>query len=322
MLVAPLLAPVRVTQTFGNYNQQLYRRPPHRHKGLDLRAALRQPVFFPEDGVVVHVWNGAGAFGYGVRTRDDNGSWNLAHFDERPRWEEGQHVRAGALAGYADSSGNSTGHHLHLGRRDSNGAPVNPLHVYARYHAVRAGVDPDVFHRQIAMESGWNPWAHSWADAQGIAQIIPRWHPNVDPWDPFDSLRYATNLMSSHLAWSNGDYPRALGAYNAGKGRIRPLGVWAPRATWPRETRNYVTWILKGVDLASTDEHAALVADSKRNHEKKMAALAQQATALGLTVRMRATLERSGVWETYKRAHPDDAQLYTDIHQWFADNVD
>ncbi|MFN8525125.1 MAG: lytic transglycosylase domain-containing protein [Chloroflexota bacterium] len=111
----------------------------------------------------------------------------------------------------------------------------------ARAAAARHGVDPDIFERQIRQESGFNPEAVSSAGAQGIAQIIPRWHPGVDPFDPVEALDYAARLDRAHLD-RFGDWPRALAAYN-----------WGPTATarWdgdpktlPGETKGYLVAIL------------------------------------------------------------------------------
>lgn len=82
--------------------------------------------------------------------------------------------------------------------------------------AKRYGIDPDVFVRQINQESGFNPSAKSPAGALGIAQIVPKWHPGVDPYDPVASLNYAAKWMSE-LYHRYGSYERALSVYNSGK---------------------------------------------------------------------------------------------------------
>lgn len=107
----------------------------------------------------------------------------------------------------------------------------------ARSYATQAGIDPDIFEAQINQESGFDPTAGSYAGAQGIAQIIPRWHPDVDPWDPEASLRYAANLMAGHLQNYGGDIRQALTAYHAGSG-ILGEAVNIGGADW--ETRIYV----------------------------------------------------------------------------------
>jgi len=126
----------------------------------------------------------------------------------------------------------------------TGGAPVpgGPLQDYARQVAQKAGVDPDVFVRQIQQESGFNPNARSPAGATGVAQIVPQYHPGVDASDPYASLDYAANLMKSNLGKYGGDYAKALAAYNAGGGAVDKYGGVPPF----EETQRYVSTILGG----------------------------------------------------------------------------
>ena len=57
------------------------------------------------------------------------------------------------------------------------------------------------------------------AGAVGIMQIVPRWHPDVDPFNPWDSIDYAGGYLKS-LYKRFGDYPKALAAYNWGQGNL------------------------------------------------------------------------------------------------------
>ena len=123
----------------------------------------------------------------------------------------------------------------------------------AREAAQRAGVPGDLFVRQIAQESDWNPAAHNaGSGATGIAQIVPKWHPDVDPRDPVASLWYAARLMAGHYA-RFGTWAKALAAYNWGPGNVggytKPDGTIVPpwdgrRETLPAETRHYLDVIL------------------------------------------------------------------------------
>lgn len=119
-------------------------------------------------------------------------------------------------------------------------AARDDLRSVAREFAVHAGVDPNIFEAQIHQESGFDPSAYNPSGATGVAQIVPRWHPNVDPSDPIASLQYAANLMARHLARYGGDYRLALAAYNAGPGAVQQYGGVPPYA----ETQNYVARIL------------------------------------------------------------------------------
>lgn len=96
-----------------------------RHIGLDIAAALHDPIFATADGVVSF----AGAHG---------GYGNLVVIDHADGWQSwyghlssisvvvGQQVRQGEIIGAAGSTGYSSGPHLHFELRH-NGVPVDPL---------------------------------------------------------------------------------------------------------------------------------------------------------------------------------------------------
>ncbi len=121
-------------------------------------------------------------------------------------------------------------------------APAGDLRAYAREAARKAGIDPDLFERQIQQESSFNPNAGSSAGAQGIAQIVPKWHPGVNPWNPTEALDYAANLMARHLKTYGGDMTKALVAYNGGGGAVAQY----ERGTPYEETQIYLANILGG----------------------------------------------------------------------------
>lgn len=115
-----------------------------------------------------------------------------------------------------------------------------------RFHARRAGIDPAAFERQIVQESGYaadviDCRRASSAGAQGIAQIVPRWHPGVNPCDPEEALAYAADLMAGYVR-AYGSYRKALAAYNWGSGNV---STWdGRRESLPAETRQYLDVIL------------------------------------------------------------------------------
>jgi len=83
------------------------------------------------------------------------------------------------------------------------------------------------------------------AGAVGIAQIVPRWHPNVDPLDPIAAIHYAAGYLA-RLKNQFGDWPTALAAYNWGPGNVSEARQdhgydWLKHA--PKETQNYVSQI-------------------------------------------------------------------------------
>lgn len=105
------------------------------------------------------------------------------------------------------------------------------------------GVDPRIFVNQIRQESGFNTSAHSSAGAQGIAQIVYRWHPDAPPpSDPIGQLKYAAQMMRG-LVNKYGNYKDALSVYNSG----RPFSSGRNIS----ETRNYVSRIMGGSNPAS-----------------------------------------------------------------------
>ena len=105
-----------VTQSFG-VNQDIYRRwglPGH--EGLDIRAPMRSGVYACASGTVYRVHDGGGKHPYGkhVRLRHQDGYRTIYAHLLRPLVKVGQHVEAGEQIGLANSTGNSTGSHLHL----------------------------------------------------------------------------------------------------------------------------------------------------------------------------------------------------------------
>lgn len=82
------------------------------------------------------------------------------------------------------------------------------------------------------------------AGAVGIMQIIPRWHPGVDPYEPFGSIDYAGRYMRD-LFNKFGSWRLALAAYNWGPGNVQRKGF----AAAPTETQNYVNQITTDIGL-------------------------------------------------------------------------
>lgn len=130
-------------------------------------------------------------------------------------------------------------------------APANLKYVpVARQDALSAGISPTIFVRQINQESGFNPAAISPAGAVGIAQFLPSTarEVGVNPWDPIQSLVGAAHLMAQYVHTQyNGDYAKALAAYNAGPGTVQ-WAVVQGGSNWvsylPAETKNYIRIIL------------------------------------------------------------------------------
>ncbi|WPC03320.1 LysM peptidoglycan-binding domain-containing protein [Pseudomonas benzenivorans] len=112
------------------------------------------------------------------------------------------------------------------------------------------------------IESAYNPFAYSPADAVGLWQFIPSTgrHFNLRQTSWYDGRRdvlASTNAAMNYLSrlheMFNGDWLLALAAYNAGEGRVsraieRNQQLGLPTDYWnlalPNETRNYVPKLL------------------------------------------------------------------------------
>ena len=114
---------------------------------------------------------------------------------------------------------------------------------------------PQLLARVLYQESRYRPEIingklMSSAGAVGIAQIVPRWHPNVDATNPQESIYYAADYLR-RLFDRFGSWKRALAAYNWGQGNVsnaitRNGDKWLQVA--PTETQNYVREILADVE--------------------------------------------------------------------------
>lgn len=95
-----------------------------RHTGLDFPVPMYTPVMAVTDGTVVAKRNPSYGNIIEVTAPDGTQTW-YAHLAST-RIRSG-HVKAGTVIGYAGSSGNSSGPHLHLEVHLSGGAAVDPL---------------------------------------------------------------------------------------------------------------------------------------------------------------------------------------------------
>lgn len=109
-----------VTQAFG-INPQFYEQfglPGH--EGIDMRAPEGTKIFAAYEGKVVRneMHN---AYGWSLRTEVELGGETYehvyAHFLQQSTLEVGQQVRKGQIIALADSTGNSTGSHLHFSEK-------------------------------------------------------------------------------------------------------------------------------------------------------------------------------------------------------------
>ena len=105
------------------------------------------------------------------------------------------------------------------------------------------GIPRNLLVRQAQQESDFNPLARNTSSgAVGMMQIVPRWHPDVDANDVYQSIMYAGKYLSD-LHNQFGSWDKALAAYNWGPGNLMKC-IRAYGDNWidhtPRETQNYV----------------------------------------------------------------------------------
>ncbi len=109
------------------------------------------------------------------------------------------------------------------------------------------GLDPALFAGLLDHESmGFNPDVIagrrlSSAGAVGVAQIMPQYHPGVDPKDPVASIQYAAKYLKQ-LREQFGSLNKAIYAYNAGPGNVERYGGPIPG---DRESQEYLKNVLK-----------------------------------------------------------------------------
>lgn len=113
-----------------------------------------------------------------------------------------------------------------------------------------SGVPELLLLRVAQQESAFRPAVidgrvKSSAGAVGIMQIVPRWHPGVDPLDVRAAVNYAARYLAS-LHQKFGSWPRALAAYNWGQGNLSEYIAGRINIV-PLETRRYVSQIISDV---------------------------------------------------------------------------
>lgn len=115
----------------------------------------------------------------------------------------------------------------------------------------RYGIPAGLLSRQAKQESAYNPLAvNRLSNAQGLMQIVPRWHPdmaNGKAFQPALAVPYAAKYLAE-LHRQFGTWAKALAAYNWGPGNLAqsatPYGdKWLEHV--PVETYYYVKDIVR-----------------------------------------------------------------------------
>ena len=119
-------------------------------------------------------------------------------------------------------------------------SPNTPFHDLIRAASERYGVDADLIHCVIAIESNFNPKAVSPKNARGLMQLLPQ---TAAQWgvhnifDPRENIEAGTRYLKDMLARYNNDLTLALAAYNAGPEKVEQYGRRVPPYS---ETVKYV----------------------------------------------------------------------------------
>ncbi len=127
----------------------------------------------------------------------------------------------------------------------------------AAQYAERYGVDPEIFTRLVAKESNWNPNAKGAAGEIGYTQIMAETGlnpglgvtPIKDRSDPLDNLRFGAEYLGSLIEYYDGDYSKALMAYNGGMGNV-------DRGTVSKAAQSYAADLMGGKEVKSSSAPA------------------------------------------------------------------
>ena len=115
--------------------------------------------------------------------------------------------------------------------------------------ATEQGVEKQLVHSVIRAESNYNPYAVSPKGALGIMQLIPstaRRFGVANAFDPGDNIRGGVRYLRFLLDYYQGDYPKAIAAYNAGEGAVDKYNGIPPYT----ETQNYVYRVARNLKAA------------------------------------------------------------------------
>jgi hypothetical protein len=119
-----------------------------------------------------------------------------------------------------------------------------PFERVIRAAAEKYGMDPDLIHCVIAVESNFNPKAISSKKASGLMQLLPQTAAQYgvkNIFDPEENVNAGTRYLKELLAKYH-DLTLALAAYNAGPVRVDQYGRRVPPYI---ETMKYVQRIAK-----------------------------------------------------------------------------
>ncbi len=132
---------------------------------------------------------------------------------------------------------------------DSASAPATDASLNALIERIAGeqGVESQLVHSVIQAESNYNAAAVSPKGASGLMQLIPataRRFGVADTFDPEENIEGGVRYLRFLLDYYQGDYPKAIAAYNAGEGAVDRYHGIPPYA----ETRNYVYRVARNLE--------------------------------------------------------------------------
>jgi len=123
-MIYPLKGNYRISQGWNAFSY-MYPMWGFRHKGIDWAAPKGTPIYAVDAGKVIKVGNYAG-WGKMVKIEHAGNMVSLYSHLDTLKVINGENIKKGQVIGTVDSTGISTGHHLHFSLL-INGSYVNPL---------------------------------------------------------------------------------------------------------------------------------------------------------------------------------------------------
>jgi hypothetical protein len=130
---------------------------------------------------------------------------------------------------------------------------TTPFQKIIRAAADRYGVDADLIHCVVAIESNFNPNAVSPKKARGLMQLLPQTAAYLgvkNVFDPEQNVNGGTRYLRELLSKYNNNLTLAVAAYNAGPMRVDQYGRRVPPFL---ETMKYVQRITKSYAKIKAD---------------------------------------------------------------------